>query len=128
MNRIIMASVAALAAAMVVCMMTGCEDSNSESSPPVNVSGTWRGSSTGDDPVNSDPSITMILTQSGNSLTGSIDGVSFSGSVNGNGISSTFQGGEGDTVTLEGAIDGHTMSGTWVSTTTESGTWTATKI
>lgn len=127
MNRFRMASATALAAAMMVFAITGCEDGNSESSPAVNLSGTWRGSSVGEDPANSDPDITMVLTQTGDTLAGTVGGAALSGSVDGSRISVTFQGGEGDVVTMEGTIDGNTMNGTWISTTTERGTWTATK-
>jgi hypothetical protein len=107
--------------------LTGCDSGDGDSSPSVNVSGTWRGSSVGEDPANSDSSITMILAQDGSALTGTVDGVSLSGSVSGNSLSATFLGGENDVITLEGTVDGNTMSGTWVSTTDEKGTWSATR-
>ena len=126
MKRVAMA--AAWAAAIVLGLFAGCESSDDGASSPVNVSGTWQGSSTGEDPANRDANITLILTQDGDRLAGTIDGVPLSGSVDGNRIASSFSGGEGDVVTLEGTVAGNTMGGTWISTTAENGTWTATRI
>lgn len=114
-------------AGTVVWGTTGCEDSGGGSSTPADVAGTWKGSSIGDDPANSDADITMALTQNGSSLAGNIDGAPLNGSVSGNSIVASFPGGEGDTVTLNGTVAGSTMSGTWESSTGERGTWTATK-
>jgi len=127
MKRLSMLLTAALVATTIMLGITGCEDGGGDSSTSVDVSGTWNGSSIGDDPVNSDPDITMILTQSGRVLTGTVDGVPLSGTVNGTDVVATFPGGEGDTVTMSGTVNGNTMTGTWESSTGEKGTWTATK-
>ena len=107
-------------------LLPGCNNDSTSSQTPtgLDVSGTWSLSAEGE-------TSTMILHQNGDALTGSVQSVPLTGSVNGNNvsISSGFPG--GPLLVAEGSVDGATMSGSYTATeasgTQHTGTWSATK-
>jgi len=106
-------------------LMLGCNnDSNSSSTTGIDVSGTWTLNAAGE-------TSTMVLHQNGDALTGSVQGVPLSGSMNGNNISIATGLAGGPVLAADGAVAGATMGGSYTATeaggTQHTGTWSATK-
>jgi hypothetical protein len=129
-----------VALALVIAMGMGCSSGSSSGGGgidnTVNVSGTWKG--TGNAPQTGTQSTTLILTQSGNNVSGTWDGLAVTGAVSGNQLTLTFtpftQSGVNFTGGGLGTVTGNTMSGTLALTgtsggrsTTANGTFTATR-
>ncbi len=130
---------------LVLALAMGCSSGSSNGGSSsggggtdnaVNVSGTWKG--TVNSPQTGSDTTTLILSQSGNSVSGTLDGLAVTGTVSGNQLTLkltpfiesgvTFTGGGSATVT------GNSMSGTLSLTgtlgsnsTTINGTFTATR-
>ena len=124
MKRI--SAVCALLLGALAGLMLGCNnDSNSSGNTAgIDVSGTWALSAAGQ-------TSTMVLQQNGDALTGSVQGVPLSGSVNGNSISVSTGLPGGPLLAANGSVDGATMGGSYTATeangTQDTGTWSATK-
>ena len=117
------------ACCLAVLMTTGCEQNTTPTpNPPnVDVTGTW---DMQDDLVDVH---TMVLSQSGNAVTGSISAfvgqtTTIVGIVSDISITMLMSFGTSNavsTVNFAGMATANTMSGTWRNSNTEEGTWTA---
>jgi len=107
-------------------LMLGCGSDSTSGAPAtgVDVSGTWTLNAAGE-------TSTMTLTQNGDALSGSVQGVPLTGSMNGNSISITTGLPGGPTLMAEGTVDGATMGGSYTATEASgaqhTGTWSAAK-
>ena len=117
-----MAALLAMAGLLVSC--SSDSSSNSANDTGVNVTGTWLLNAEGE-------TSTMTLNQNGDALTGSVQGVPLTGSVNGNNISITTGYSGGPFLIAEGSVDGNTMGGSYTATVPNTaehtGTWSAVK-
>jgi hypothetical protein len=125
-----------VALVLVMAMGMGCSSGGSSSGgggidSTVNVSGTWKG--TGNAPQTGTQPTTLILTQSGNNVSGTWDGLAVTGAVSGNQLALTFTPFTLNGVNITGSglatVTGNSMSGTLSLTgnTTVNGTFTATR-
>jgi hypothetical protein len=106
-------------------LMTGCNNDSSSGTPTgLDVSGTWALNAEGE-------TSTMTLRQNGDALTGSVQGVPLTGSVNGNSISISSGLPGGPLLVADGSVEGATMGGSYTATepngTQHTGSWSATK-
>ena len=98
-----------------LCALTGCEsDSSGSSSEPVDVSGSWTGTTEAG-------TMSMEIDQDGTAVSGSITwsgtvvsgGATFSGEVDGNELSGTYTRANGMSGTVAAEVNGNQMTGTW---------------
>lgn len=112
---------------LVVLMATGCEENTTSAldPPAVDVTGTWN---LQDD---SEAAHTMVLSQSGSQLTGSISAfvgqtTPIVGFISDLSITMFMSVGTTNTVNFVGTASENSMSGTWQNSNTQAeGTWTA---
>lgn len=125
----------ALVLVLVLAMGMGCSSGSSSggggTDNTANFSGTWKG--TGNAPQTGSAPTTLILTQSGNNVSGTWDGLAVTGVVSGNQLALTFTPFTLNGVNVTGSglatVTGNSMSGTLSLTgkTTVNGTFTATR-
>lgn len=111
MNAILRYLCAVAVAAPMICLC-GCEGGgDDDAAPTVDVTGSWRGTSTFAGEASSG---TLTLAQDGSSVTGTDeDGVQYAGSVSGNTLhltSSVSNGGDVVSIDVEGPVTGDTMA------------------
>jgi hypothetical protein len=114
---------------LAVLMTTGCEDNSSPTPnpPSIDVSGTW-GLQDDLEDVH-----TMVLSQSGSQLTGTVSAfvgqtTPIVGFISDISITMFMSMGISNTVDFVGLASANSMSGTWRNeSSSESGTWTATR-
>ncbi|MCX7006151.1 MAG: hypothetical protein NTY53_02695 [Kiritimatiellaeota bacterium] len=115
---------AILGLVVLMLVVVGC-GGGGDSGPSVDVTGTWRVSA-------SDGSASsMSLTQDANGVvTGTVDGIPMTGSVDGNNLSLSASPDPSTVLSIAGTVEGNTMSGNYEArgpAATVTGTWTATK-
>lgn len=92
---------------LAVC---GCDGGGDDAEPTVNVTGTWKGTSTFSGSTSSE---TLNLVQNGSDVTGTDqDGVSYSGKVSGNTLSlvaSVSNGADNMSLDVSGPVEGNSM-------------------
>ncbi len=106
-------------------LLAGCTNDTTTPPPPsgIDVTGDWTLTVAG-------TTYAMHLDQNGDALTGTVQGVPLTGSVNGDtiSISSGFPG--GPLLTAEGTVSGNTMAGAYTATepggAPQTGAWSAT--
>jgi len=124
------------AISIIGCSGGGSSSGGGGTDNMVNVSGTWKG--TGNTSQTGTAPTTLILGQSGNSVSGTWDGIAVTGAVSGNQLALTFTPFTQSGVSFTGGglatVTGNNMSGTLAMTgtsggksTTVSGTFTATR-
>lgn len=113
----------------VAVLLTGCTDTTTSTGPNaagVDVTGTWALNAEGQTQA-------VTLHQSGDALTGSVQGIPASGSISGHSISFTTGLPGGPTLAADGTVDdtATSMSGNYLVTDVNgaqhTGAWTATK-
>jgi hypothetical protein len=129
-----------VALVLVMAMGMGCSSGSSSGGSSsgggvtdntANVAGTWKG--TGNSPLTGSAPTTLILSQSGNNVSGTWDGLAVTGTVSGNQLNLTFTpltlNGVNVTGSGSATVTGNSMSGTLTlkGTTTVNGTFTATR-
>jgi hypothetical protein len=99
-----------LVLALALPLLCGCEGGGGDSAPTVDVTGTWRGTSTFAGDTGSG---TLQLAQNGENVTGTDDdGMNYSGTVSGNKLTLTASVSNGpDTISLNvsGNVEGNSM-------------------
>ncbi len=108
---------------VLMLAVVGC--GGGDSGPGVDVTGTWRATA-------SDGSVSvMVLRQDANGVvTGTVDGIPVTGSVDGSSLSLGATPAPSTTLTIAGGVDGNSMSGTYEVRSlvaNQSGTFTATR-
>jgi len=115
-----------VACCLVVMLATGCEDNSSPAPnpPSVDVTGTW-GMQTDLTDVH-----TMVLSQSGNNITGSVSTFvgqtsTIVGIISDISITMFMSSGTSNIVNFVGLASKNSMSGTWSDSNSQAGNWTA---
>lgn len=117
------------ACGLALLIAAGCEEKGTPAPSPadVDVSGTWGLQQDTDTDVH-----TMVLGQSGNTITGSVNAfvgqtTPIVGLLSGMEITLVMNVGVSNVVDFSGVASHNSMSGTWRNTASAEGTWTATR-